>query len=645
MIEGMSEKGFRFCRPQLVGLPRRGLCAAIVLALLLVLPACQTPSQHRLTADKVATDIIHEKQYEALGHVEKFSIERPSDILRRRLLIEQDLPYSSEASLGTDKLKTIEHWPEEDYPSAVKSPELPLPVEPNKPPQLSLIEALQIGARNSFEYQTLKEEIFRFALDLDLERNEFRNIFAAQVESLASTDTTGDRTVSGTEISGAAGLNRKLESGTELSTALAIDLANLLTMGGASSLGIAGDATVAIPLLRGSGKHIAREPLTQAERNVVYAINIFERFKRTFAVEIASEYLVVLERLDAVRNAEGNYRSLVASARSSRRLADAGRLPEIQVDQAVQNELLSRNRWIIARESYQRSLDSFKSLLGLPPDAEVELERSELDRLAAQASEIIAEIARQEQSQADQKPLPADAPIELVAPSREGAGPLEMDESSAIHLALENRLDLRVSQGEVYDAQRAVVVAADALRAELTLFGVAELGERRSIESATADDAQLRFDEGVYSALLTLDLPLERTAERNAYRNSLISLERSVRNVQILEDEIKLSVRNKLRDLLESRESFKIQAQSVLVAEKRVKSTKLFLEAGKEKTQIRDLLEAQDDLLAAQNRLTSAAVNYRVAELELQRDLGLLKIDEQGLWQEYLPERADNAEQ
>jgi outer membrane protein TolC len=645
MTEGMSEKGFRFCRPKPAALLHRGLCAALVLALLLIQPACQTPSEHRLTADKVATDIIREKQYQTLGRVEKFSIERPSDILRRRLLIEQDLPYSSEASLGTDKLKTIEHWPEEDYPSAVKSPEPPLPVEPNKPLQLSLIEALQIGARNSFEYQTLKEEIFQFALDLDLERNEFRNIFTAQVQSLASTDTTGDRTVSGTEISGAAGLNRRLESGAELSTALAIDLANLLTMGGASSLGIAGDATVAIPLLRGSGKHIVREPLTQAERDVVYAISKFERFKRTFAVEIASEYLAVLDQLDAVRNAEGNYRSLVASARSSRRLADAGRLPEIQVDQAVQNELLSRNRWIVAGESYQRSLDSFKSLLGLPPDAEVELERSELDRLAEQASAIIAEIARQEQTQADQKPLPADAPIVLVEPSREGAGPLEMDESSATQLALENRLDLRVSQGEVYDAQRAVVVAADALRAELTLFGAAALGERRSIDSATDDDAQLRFDKGVYSALLTLDLPLERTAERNAYRNSLISLERAVRNVQILEDEIKLSIRNQLRDLLESRESFKIQTQAVLVAEKRVRSTKLFLEAGKEKTQIRDLLEAQDDLLAAQNRLTSAAVNYRVAELELQRDLGLLKIDEQGLWQEYSPERADNAEQ
>jgi outer membrane protein TolC len=187
------------------------------------------------------------------------------------------------------------------------------------------------------------------------------------------------------------------------------------------------------------------------------------------------------------------------------------------------------------------------------------------------------------------------------------------------------------------------VVAADALRAELTLFGAAALGEGRSIGSATADDAELRFDKGVYSALLTLDLPLERTAERNAYRNSYISLERAVRNVQILEDRIKLNVRQRLRDLLESRESLKIQAKSVLLAEKRVKSTELFLQAGRGQIQIRDLLDAQNDLLSAQNALTLATVNYRIAELQLQSDMGLLKVDEKGLWREYSPKEVANA--
>jgi outer membrane protein TolC len=78
-----------------------------------------------------------------------------------------------------------------------------------------------------------------------------------------------------------------------------------------------------------------------------------------------------------------------------------------------------------------------------------------------------------------------------------------------------------------------------------------------------------------------------------------------------------------------------IQAKSVYVAQKRVKSVNMFLDAGRAQT--RDLLEAQDALLSAQNSLTAAVVNYRIAELNIQRDMGVLQVDEKGLWQEYLP--------
>ena len=60
------------------------------------------------------------------------------------------------------------------------------------------------------------------------------------------------------------------------------------------------------------------------------------------------------------------------------------------------------------------------------------------------------------------------------------------------------------------------------------------------------------------------------------------------------------------------------------------------------RAQIRDVLEAQEALIQAQNGLTSAVVNYRIAELEFQRDTGLLQIDEKGLWQEYSPEESNN---
>ena len=210
-----------------------------------------------------------------------------------------------------------------------------------------------------------------------------------------------------------------------------------------------------------------------------------------------------------------------------------------------------------------------------------------------------------------------------------------MDESRAILLALENRLDLKIAEGRIYDAQRAVVVAADATGAELTLFGSAGLGENRTIATADREDAKLKSGTGLYSAWLALDLPFERTAERNKYRNSLIALEQQVREMQQLEDAIKLSIRGKLRDLLQARESLQIQAKSGYVAEKRVKSVNLFLEAGR--AQMRDLLEAQEALLSAQNDLTAAVIDYRVAELELQRDLELLQVNSNGLWQEYIP--------
>ncbi len=606
------------------------LCWAVVLEF-----GCRSALEYRVEADEVAGEIIENKMA-AMGRREEFEIERSSDILRRRLLTEQQLAYCGTSSLGTDQLEVIEHWPEEDYPKSGTLPDPIVMVEgPDEAVRLSLVEALQVGARNSFEYQSHKEDIFSAALELDLERNEFRNIFSGQVDSLIETDMGGNRTVSGMEYSGGLGVTRQLESGVALSTELAVSLANLLTLNRASAFGISGDGTVSIPLLRGSGRHIVTEPLTQAERNVVYSIYDFESFRRSFSVSVAAEYLIVLRQLDVVENSEENYRGLIRSARRARRLADAGRLPEVQVDQAVQNELRARDRWINATETYKSRLDSFKNLLGLPPDAKIGLEGSELERLASYSRQFSKNASSEGESGADVESLPAGASVELEPPDTENVGPLEIDESKALELAFENRYDLMVAEGEVYDAQRAVVVLGDALGAELTLLGSAELGGDRTTGAAGQDDTNLRADKGEYSGLVTLDLPFERTAERNAYRNGFIALERAVREVQKLEDEIKISIRNKLRDLLESRESLMIQARSVKLARKRVRSTNMFLEAGR--AQIRDLLEAQEALLSAQNSLTSATINYRIAELELQRDMGVLRINEKGLWQEYSP--------
>ena len=204
--------------------------------------------------------------------------------------------------------------------------------------------------------------------------------------------------------------------------------------------------------------------------------------------------------------------------------------------------------------------------------------------------------------------------------------------AKAVELALTNRLDLQTLADRVTDAQRRVRITEDALRAELTLGGAASVGQSRSLANTDPGNAALRTRDGRYSALLNLDLPFERTAERNSYRQSLLELESAVRTYQGEEDMIKQTVRGNLRELLEYRESLIIQNLAVKLAARRVASTDMLLQAGR--AEIRDLLEAQGALLSAQNSLTSALVSYRMQELELQSNLGVLSVSADGLWQE-----------
>lgn len=594
---------------------------------------CRSPESYRREADGVAYDIIREKQVEALGRTEPFTIERPEDALRRKLLIEQGLQVSGPASFGSEFLPAIKHLPEgvaagEPVPPVERADEPPPPV------RLSLVDALRAGALNSREYQAQKEQVFLAALDLDLERDDFRSTFFGLISGDVIADFNNGEDTTGVIVSPDVGVERRFKNGALFSATLALDLVKLLTGGSSSSLGITGDASVTIPLLRGAGRHIVTEPLTQAERDVVYAIYNFELFKQSFAVSVASQYLGVLQAEDQVRNAQANYRNLIASTRRARRLAEAGRLDQVQVDQSVQQELQARERWISALASLQRRTDQFKDLLGLPTDARIELDRGEMERLAA--------IRQEAADEADTPPTvaevpPADAPIELDPPGSGTPGRFELPEEIAIRIALENRLDLRMAHGRVFDAQRRVIVAADALEAGLQLTGRASFGESRgSLGSANLPNAELRADDAVYSAGALLDLPLERTAERNAYRASLINLERAVRDVQELEDRIKLDVRATLSVLLETRESLRTQAEALALAERRVASTMLFLEAGR--VQIRDLLEAREDLVSAQNAFAAALIAQRIAELELQQELGVLEVSHTGLWEEFDPE-------
>jgi outer membrane protein TolC len=597
-----------------------------------------SPSQRLAAVDRSARDHIAAQQQAGLGKEQPFSVTPAADQLRRRLLVEQQLPVVGPASFSSAELEPVPHWPGQTLPGPPPSLDSPLPGPVDREIRLSLEQALQIAAQNSRAYQEQKENLYRSALALDFERHGFAWQASGSAEGRYRQDRgSAADTTEGTALSLVGGLARSLTNGISLTTQLGWDLVRMLAPAGISSSGLYGDASLTIPLLRGSGRHIVAEPLTQAERNVLYAVWQFERFKQTFVVELASRYLAALQSADLLRNQAENYRSLIVASRRARRLAEAGKLPLIQVDQAQQNELRARDRWVAARQARVRSLDEIRNLLGLPPDARVTLERTELKRLAEQINQRLPNLFT---TGAVDRSGPADAPVALKPPDPTEAGPLEIGSAQAIRLALANRLDLRIGQEQVTDAQRRVVVAADALRAELTLLGTAATGSGRSIApNQPADSNRLDFDAGTYSTLLTLDLPFDRRREAIGLRTAYLDLEAAMRSVQELEDRVKLEVRSDLRTLEQARASLKVQDRAVKLAERRVRGTQLELQAGR--SEIRDLLDAREDQLSARNALTAAMVAYRLAELELQRDLGVLEVDNNGLWQEFSLELQD----
>ena len=609
------------------------LCPFVGLVLAIAVSGCRSPQGYRADADRTAARIIESTQQSAFGKTETIEIESPADTLRRRLMLDQQLPYQAPASLGIHDLPDSPYWNAQRHLRR-QGDTNGLVVSAKEPLVVNLEGALKISAANSRDYQQAKESLFRTALDLDLERDAFRRTFSGMLSGRFDHNASGEEAVESVLGTGELGLSHQFLNGIELSSRIAVDLVRLLTQDAASSLGLMADASISIPLLRGAGRRITTEPLKQAEQNMLYEVYAFERFKRVFAVRIVSDFLGVLRQEQELRNVDENYKRLIDAARRARRLADAGRLPEFQFDQAVQDELRARTRWIQSTQDYAARVDSFKVSLGFPPDVAIELDRSELDRMLAVTNRFGS--ASQGETLYGSEAA-ADGAVEGQAPDVSPTGPLELGEERAVRLALDSRLDLLTAQGNVEDAQRGVYMAADALRAEVTLLGQGQAGERRSSSgSASSENARLQPNRGAYSGVLNVDLPLERTAERNAYRKSLIGLENAVRDLQKLEDQIKLDIRNTLRDLKAAREGLLTQIKAVTLAEKRVRSTDLFLQAGR--AQIRDVLDSQEALLNAQNALTSAVVTYRIAELALQRDMGLLQIDANGLWTEYTPE-------
>lgn len=523
------------------------IICSVLLSLLLT--GC-APAHYRQRADREVYGILESVHETLYTNTEAYAIER---LARHPLL---DLTQAKEHMLS--------------LPESLARPQAP-------PKIMSLAQALDIATTNSRTYQNRKETVYLSALDLTEARHDFSN-------QLTGTLSGGWAKSSGTEsIAGLAalGIGRMLKAGARVGVNLSTEFLKHLTGNPTRTVSSILAVSLLQPLWRDGGELAASESLTQAERDVVYEIRSFARFKKTFQVQIASAYYRVLQQRAVVRNEQQNYENLAIARHRSQMMAQAGRLPEFQVDQAKQDELRSRDRWVNALKLYFQRLDNFKLLIGIPTDANVDLDERDLQQLL-------------------------DTGIRHPTLSL----------PRAITLSMVHREDLKNSRDRVMDAERKVAVAANDLAPGIDLTGDV------SIPTEPDTDA-LKFRPGHadWSAGIDLDLPLDRLPERNAYRSALINQARSERDLSLDIDQIKLDVRDAWRTLQQVRESYDIQKNSLTLARRRVDSTTLLLQAGRADT--RDLLDSQAALVEAQNALIRALTDHTLARLEFFRDIGV----------------------
>jgi outer membrane protein TolC len=209
--------------------------------------------------------------------------------------------------------------------------------------------------------------------------------------------------------------------------------------------------------------------------------------------------------------------------------------------------------------------------------------------------------------------------------------PVEIDEDTAVKIALRNRLDLMNDKARVVDSYRSVEIAADQLESDLNLTASANL------RTDPGRDNGIRFDgeSSRYSVGLQFDGPLNRFAERNSYRAAQIAYQQQRRSYMAAEDSIVNGIRADLRSLTQSRFSFQTSRQQLIAAARQVDQARDRVQNSREagdSSVTQDLLNSLTSLRNARNGLISSWLNYEVARIGLFTDLELLLLDENGRW-------------
>lgn len=462
----------------------------------------------------------------------------------------------------------------DQYTGTADSDSLPTP----------LSKVLTIAQRSAPEFRTAEENYVFAAIRLLIERHLWGPRFFNDTSLDLSTQGDGDgQFQTAVNVVNNLRVQKRLPSGGEVEARWVWRAAEQLREQStgryrqSSELALSGR----IPLLAGAGP-VARESLIQAERELVYEARDFEDFRRSFLVQISSDFFDLLQAQAEIANQERQLASLLEFERAETARFEAGRINDFRRLQASNNVLSARAQLASLRERYILQLDRFKVRLGLSPS----------------------------------EPLAAgEIDLELAEP--------EISPESAAALALEYRLDLQNRRDRLDDARRAISNAENSLLPQLDASGeVAVPTDPSAREGGLAPDAEaLRGRAG-----LTLSLPLDREDERLRVRQATILAQRAEREYGRVRDDVAVQARQSVRAIDLSRFQLTLAEQRVEINKRRL--VELTLRADTVDTKTR--LDAENELLESENARDRARTALRNAVLNYLLQTGQMRVSRSG---------------
>ena len=374
---------------------------------------------YREQADRQVYDLVEEKSIDARWQAHDFSI---IPDVRSRFYdatdpdsppLPPDDPTAREYMDVVYGMKGSKKWKQLGEMDVIENPFWrayldPAAAEEGRPPavqNLTAIDAIHLSLIHSREYQTQLENLYLAALAVTLERYQFDVRPTGILGGFGLGEPGGDLFFqhqpddeSSLQLSPLhLGVSKLFPTGAQLAAELVNDTVWLFAGPNTTRSSTTLSYSLIQPLLFMAGRDVVLEDLTQSERNLVYALRDFARFRKEFFTntitggQIAGlqrflrgfEFLAgddgpnvgfypTLLRLQKVRNVQENVRSIDALIEE----LTAQGASQLDITQLKGSQASARSRLFNSVRLYEDRVDQFQVQLGLPPDIDLTLDDS-----------------------------------------------------------------------------------------------------------------------------------------------------------------------------------------------------------------------------------------------------------------------------